>query len=474
MDKQKDQNKTLERQRGILTVLLLLIIIFLTAVTMQLIFNLTERKCYEDLASITHDAIETMDLNIRYDRMSLRLLSGLLAEEGDMDPLSVSRYLAAWDIYSDVATSGILLPDGSALEVSGKYNYASRIMNYRQETAKGEHLSGLQDSLMVSKGKVIRNFVPVKYRGMTMGMLYESIPPAMICEFWLPSPYNGNAAIYLVDRKDGRVLVNSAGDGVQFIEDLTMVDVRDIFSRDEFINGVKHGKRGYCAFRLEGDEAYRYACYMPLESAEWEMVVTVPGEYVFSILYNGRYYMFMLFGIEMVLFILYFVWMLYQTRISIRETEKKTNTDVLTGLPNRNRYEAYMETIGPSVSGLTCVYIDANGLHELNNTKGHDAGDNMLKFIADTIRIAFGDEDSFRIGGDEFVSFIREQDRYALEKLIAVFHEELSRNGYHAAVGYCIGEKGMEVTGLIKTAEMNMYADKKKYYEGTGHERRSR
>lgn len=54
---------------------------------------------------------------------------------------------------------------------------------------------------------------------------------------------------------------------------------------------------------------------------------------------------------------------------------------------------------------LACIYIDANGLHEINNARGHLAGDQMLRFIADTLKVSFGEEALYRIGGDEFVVF---------------------------------------------------------------------
>ena len=51
---------------------------------------------------------------------------------------------------------------------------------------------------------------------------------------------------------------------------------------------------------------------------------------------------------------------------------------------------------------LTCVYADANGLHELNNSQGHEAGDKMLKSVARALAEEFEDGSVFRIGGDEF------------------------------------------------------------------------
>ena len=60
-------------------------------------------------------------------------------------------------------------------------------------------------------------------------------------------------------------------------------------------------------------------------------------------------------------------------------------TDLNVGLKNRNAYESQMHDYPMHCSStLSCVYLDVNGLHELNNTRGHAAGDEMLKTVAAT------------------------------------------------------------------------------------------
>ena len=65
---------------------------------------------------------------------------------------------------------------------------------------------------------------------------------------------------------------------------------------------------------------------------------------------------------------------------SYTEIQKQGDHDALTGLYNRNRYERDLPGIfAQHRSSLACVYIDANGLHEMNNSHGHDKGDEMLR-----------------------------------------------------------------------------------------------
>lgn len=113
-----------------------------------------------------------------------------------------------------------------------------------------------------------------------------------------------------------------------------------------------------------------------------------------------------------------------------------------------------------------------NGLHELNNTQGHKAGDIMLKSVADQIRQMFGSSHTYRIGGDEFVTFIPETEADVIEKRCLRIKTELAKSNYHISVGTHREEQISSIEDLIKAAEKKMYDEKRKYYENTSHDRR--
>lgn len=89
--------------------------------------------------------------------------------------------------------------------------------------------------------------------------------------------------------------------------------------------------------------------------------------------------------------------------------------DQLTQMNNRNAYELEYDTIPSKAKRLlACVYIDVNGLHVVNNTKGHSFGDEMLKFVSEQIVQYFGNDLTYRIGGDEFIAFIPEPNEWEI------------------------------------------------------------
>ncbi|MBR3517710.1 MAG: hypothetical protein IKO10_15525 [Lachnospiraceae bacterium] len=60
-------------------------------------YFITEDNCYGDLKIETEEAIAEMEANIRNDRNMLRVLSGLIANTGDMDSIEVGGYLANYE-----------------------------------------------------------------------------------------------------------------------------------------------------------------------------------------------------------------------------------------------------------------------------------------------------------------------------------------------------------------------------------------
>lgn len=152
--------------------------------------------------------------------------------------------------------------------------------------------------------------------------------------------------------------------------------------------------------------------------------------------------------------------------------QEQRDRDALTGLYNRMRYERDIREhfADPNIS-KACVYIDVNGLHAVNNTQGHKAGDIMLCIIADGMRKYFDTSYIYRIGGDEFVllfSGSREESELAAQS--AALQEELDKKNYHISVGVCCGEEGELIDDLLKRAEHEMYLEKAEYYKT--HDRR--
>ena len=134
---------------------------------------------------------------------------------------------------------------------------------------------------------------------------------------------------------------------------------------------------------------------------------------------------------------------------------------------NRNAYELEHNSILDICRHtLAIIYIDVNGLHEVNNEKGHDFGDKMLKFIASAIKSTFSSELTYRIGGDEFICFVPDKSEEDIEALLHNMNEIIEKENYHIAVGYKVSPiRHISLESLIDEAEKRMLNDKREFYK---------
>ena len=152
------------------------------------------------------------------------------------------------------------------------------------------------------------------------------------------------------------------------------------------------------------------------------------------------------------------------------------NRDALTSLFNRLKFKEDIENLGEKSNSqnFTCLYIDVNGLHELNNLLGHQKGDDMLCCVADTLKKYFPDENVYRIGGDEFVALSTKLSKSEVELAVGKVRRDLRRDNYEISIGIETGACGEGVEKIVAAAELAMRNDKANYYMRNGDRRRKR
>lgn len=149
--------------------------------------------------------------------------------------------------------------------------------------------------------------------------------------------------------------------------------------------------------------------------------------------------------------------------------------DALTKLYNRGKYERDIASLeAGTTDDFACIYIDAVGLHEINNHLGHAAGDQMLCSIARGICQYFAQSTAYRIGGDEFVIFSFHQTAAELTQAIAHLKDFLRQEHYEISVGLQCQLANLPLIETINQAEKAMRRDKVQFYRQKGDERQIR
>ncbi|WP_303722197.1 bifunctional diguanylate cyclase/phosphodiesterase [Malonomonas rubra] len=166
-----------------------------------------------------------------------------------------------------------------------------------------------------------------------------------------------------------------------------------------------------------------------------------------------------------------------QRRINEEKIERLAFFDNLTGLPNRvlmrDRLGQMVARAKRKLSRISLFFIDLDHFKRINDTLGHDKGDQLLKIVAKRLRKALRDCDSVsRLGGDEFVVLVDEINNREDASLVACKILESmtppvvleNKEVYTTtSVGIAIfPEDGDDPDTLLKNADTAMYQAKEK------------
>lgn len=171
-------------------------------------------------------------------------------------------------------------------------------------------------------------------------------------------------------------------------------------------------------------------------------------------------------------------------QLKLNDFKTKSEVDRLTGLLNRQSYEEKKQSLSKidSLKDLSAIVIDIDSLKKVNDTIGHDAGDELIRGAAKLIKNYFSPYGTaYRSGGDEFIIIMNkpfilpEENIKSFKKLVSKWRGSLVQD-LHVSVGFASCEQNncKSIDELVKTADVQMYQDKRKYYKTIDKDRRKR
>lgn len=144
--------------------------------------------------------------------------------------------------------------------------------------------------------------------------------------------------------------------------------------------------------------------------------------------------------------------------------------DVMTGLYNRAYYEEEMKRLaGGRQYPVSILIADMDRLKEVNDSLGHQAGDNLIRRAAEALKAGFRAEDVIaRIGGDEFAVIMPNTDAAAakeaaerVQTLVGLNNKFYGEPLLMISVGVSTGQRGSDLEAIMRAADDNMYRDKR-------------
>lgn len=158
----------------------------------------------------------------------------------------------------------------------------------------------------------------------------------------------------------------------------------------------------------------------------------------------------------------------YEQAVKSEVYQHLAYTDVLTDIKNRNAFIAEQYT-KPLKKDTCCIVMDLNKLKWINDTLGHEYGDQLIRRSAKVINDSFSDMGvCYRIGGDEFVVICQNTDEASIKQAFEQMEEKIAIENANSeleisiAYGYAFSKNNEELKDLLHVADQNMYITKNK------------
>jgi len=166
---------------------------------------------------------------------------------------------------------------------------------------------------------------------------------------------------------------------------------------------------------------------------------------------------------------------------SIRQTAKQLKKkidyinnlaymDTLTGVKNNTAYLQELSVIKEDIAdgniSFALFIIDLNGLKKINDTYGHDVGNDFIIATSNMITEVFGKERVFRVGGDEFAVILRGINKARADELEEVFERRVANGQGNLKISVAIGsavyqkDSDYDYKDVFRRADIKMYERK--------------
>ena len=160
----------------------------------------------------------------------------------------------------------------------------------------------------------------------------------------------------------------------------------------------------------------------------------------------------------------------------LKKTFEKAIKDSLTGFYNKEYMLDYATKLYKKAKRenleFLLIFLDLDNFKSVNDTYGHERGDEVLKEVTEIIRKSFREYDTFvRYGGDEFIIIIEIKEKSFLQK-ISKFLNELNKKinkkfeKYNLSIsfGMALSSEAKDINELIQIADMRMYQMKREHH----------
>lgn len=270
-------------------------------------------------------------------------------------------------------------------------------------------------------------------------------------------------------------------------DDNILEDTKSHISKDawdKLSEDFNEGKEG--SLTLTWDGVQETLCYAPVPNTGWMMAVLIHENVIYEqfreMSDSNHRTSRILIMVTLFSMAIFASMLLLQSRRVLHarlESEMENsrlfksmaNTDSLTGVRNKHAFSEYESKLNDMIRAgelkdrIAVLVCDINGLKLVNDTKGHAAGDKLIKDACDLICNHFTHGAVFRIGGDEFAVILHERGYDKMDENLAAINREVEENIEKGKVVVAVGhsvltEEDEQIHDVFERADSLMYKRK--------------
>ena len=146
----------------------------------------------------------------------------------------------------------------------------------------------------------------------------------------------------------------------------------------------------------------------------------------------------------------------------MRKTQEEAQLDALTKVLNRAGWEIKLREAARTGAEVAVGFLDLDCLKAVNDSRGHPAGDELLRLTARTLQAALRSDDQIaRLGGDEFAVMLHNETMASASSLKERLQFALSTFDIQASIGIALGSEAASLQAAVQLADARMYDEKR-------------
>ena len=386
---------------------------------------------------------------------------------------------------SDFERASIIDVNGDSHYDEGSVKNVSKRRYFKEGIAGNRTLSDPLESSIDGQTRVVLG-VPIYADGDSenevIGILAASYDMTALSRMLFDDIYGGKGFSMILTRGGdiisydtenivGSKALKSIGENLfQIYED----SIRSNSEASAVVKDFEEGQGG-CSELNTGTSKW-YMAYTPLSYNDWMVCYSIPSKSARSAYqFISQYEMILCLALAVAVIVLMFA-----IRRSVKGRQRDlleyANTDALTGLYNKekmkNEIEQWLSRTGDHSGLQVFIIMDIDSFKEVNDTYGHVAGDQVLQKVGELLKYQFRVGDILgRIGGDEFVVFMKNVDspdhiiakvREVAEGIHNLHISELKGRTLTTSIGVSYApDHGIAYLDLYKHADIALYETKR-------------